>query len=293
MRADHTTNLRRFHITLCLRFHARCGADGAMMRAPQITKYLVFSGLAVALAGSTYLAWRYRTIAMRLQKPPELSYAQLSDELVRSEANLPVQGALNRRDAIIAVRDYVYRKYDLGPEDLPRASAATLYVALNSPDSNNMMCGAVGLAYTWALQSIGIPARFVQLAGDDYLAGKDEYQTHVTVEAFVDGKWEISDPTYNLSVACSDDPSTHLATPAVRSCIKRGQHLVLLPGATQLRDVNRYGAKVISPEKYALYFSAYIRRSVSIAGVSESADAFPENDWLNTSLRMYSEKDGR
>ncbi|OJY09545.1 MAG: hypothetical protein BGP05_17235 [Rhizobiales bacterium 62-47] len=221
------------------------------------------------------------------QKQAESNYAELAANMVRGDANLPLKGTLNARKAALAVRDYIYREYDGGPEDLPGASPATLWTALSSDSSDGMMCGGAGLAYSWALHAIGIPSRFVQLAGENYLSGKDMYQTHVTVEAWLDGAWEISDPTYNVSVACSDHPSKHIATPQARECIQRGKSLVLIPGKTRFSKRSKYAGKTISPKRYASYFAAYRRRSTSTPYGSVDEDSAPQADWLEIALKAY------
>lgn len=304
---------------------------------------LVLAGLIAVGTPPTYMAWRYRTIAIQsqtqteiisaqlsaankatestaaelraaqrfgegasaelmatkklmessssqlsaAQKRAENDYAELAAAMVRGDANLPLKGPLDARKAALAVRDYIYREYDGGPEDLPGASPATLWAALSSDSSDGMMCGAAGLAYSWALQAIGIPSRFVQLAGKNYLSGKDMYQTHVTVEAWLDGAWEISDPTYNLSVACSDHPSKHVATPQARECIQRGKSLVLIHGKTHFSKKSKYAGKTITSKRYASYFAAYRRRSTSTPLGSVEQESAPQTDWLEIALKAY------
>jgi hypothetical protein len=73
----------------------------------------------------------------------------------------------------------------------------------------------------------------VQLAGSKFLTGEYLLQTHVTVEAWIDGKWETSDPLFNVSIACSDAPKIHLSIPEATACLARGNSFVLLRGRTE------------------------------------------------------------
>lgn len=235
--------------------------------------------LATAIATPSYLALHYRARARVADFDGDLS-----NEIVRRDAGLAIIGPLDPKRAALAVRDYIYRTYRLEPERLPNASPAMRYASLSSPDGT-MFCGGAGVAYVWALQAIGIPARFIQLAGDDFLDGIDGFDTHVTVEAFLDGAWQISDPTYNVSVACSTDPAKPIATPEARACIKDGHSLVLTPGKTQIAEKTKWGSKIADPKVYQRYFSAYTRGKVSSPIRSERVDTFPQ-DWYETAVKL-------
>jgi Transglutaminase-like superfamily len=241
-------------------------------------KSIVICLIAAAVAIPSYLALYYRARAAA-------SYAALSNEIVRRDAGLPINGSLDPKQAALAVRDYIYRSYQLGDQKLPD-NAAALYASLTTRDGT-MSCGGIGLSYVWALQAIGIPARFIQLAGDDFLGGMDDYDTHVTVEVFLDGAWQLSDPTYNVSVSCSTDPTKPIATPEARACVKGGHSLVLTPGKTQI-VVTKGGLRIADPKSYGKFFSAYTRRSMSSPEISEQTDTFPL-DWYKTGLAQESD----
>lgn len=237
-------------------------------------KSIVICLIAAAIVAPGYMALRYRARAAA-------SYSALSNDIVRRDAGLPISGSLDPKQAALAVRDYIYRSYQPGTQKLPDDPAA-LYASLTTSDGT-MACGGIGLSYVWALQAIGIPARFIQLAGDDFLGGMDDYDTHVTVEVFLDGAWQISDPTYNVSVACSTDPSKPIATPEAHACVINGHSLILTPGKTQL--VVPKGLKIADPKIYGKYYSAYTRRSMSSPEISEPTDTFPA-DWYKAGLKQ-------
>src|SRR5262245_15686915 len=219
-------------------------------------------------------------IALKEAQKNEALAQQLKEfdgEVVRRDAGLPFKGKIDEREALLSVRDYIYRGVSAGKESLPRAKYATLYASLNT-NLDQMACGGASAAYSFALDSLGIRTRIVQLAGTRYLAGDDPDQTHVTVEAWIDGKWEISDPLFNVSLACSDDASKHhLSTPEAVSCLKRGNSFVFLRGPSQGAPDRPDATKL--PE----YFAAYTRYKVD----NEPDDAFPDGDWLNRAAAHY------
>jgi hypothetical protein len=197
-------------------------------------------------------------------------------EIIRRDAGLPFNGEYTNREALIAVRDFVYRSMDPAKNLLPYVSSSTRYAALGS-DLNYMFCGAASASYAWALNALGIRARTAQIVGQKFLAGDDFFQTHVTVEAWVDGRWEISDPTFNVSIACSTDPRKHLSVPEAVTCLEHGNAFVFLRGKSQgLRD---------RPDATALsgYFAAYSLP----ASDDEKAQSYPTANWLAKALALY------
>jgi hypothetical protein len=235
--------------------------------------------IVAAIATPSVLALHYRAHATA-------SYAELSNKIVRRDAGLPIKAPLDPKRAALAVRDYIYRSYQFGIERFPDTNPETLYASLSTRDGT-MFCGGISLSYIWALQAIGIPARFIQLAGDDFLGGMDDYDTHVTVEVFLDGAWQISDPTYNVSVSCSIDPAKPIATPEAHACVTQGHSLVLSPGKTQI-VVTKGASKIADPKTYGRFFSAYTRREISSPEISEPTDTFP-SDWYKTAVKLESD----
>ena len=68
-------------------------------------------------------------------------------------------------------------------------------------------CGGRAILYLTLLAEIGIEARYVAIVEDigDGSPFGDQQRTHASVDVFVDGKWLLSDPHFNVS-AC--DTST-------------------------------------------------------------------------------------
>ncbi len=89
----------------------------------------------------------------------------------------------------------------------------------------------MAIAHAWAMNVLGIPARTVELGGQNFLSGNDRYQTHTFAEVFYDGDWHISDPTFNISVNCADGQK-HLSVKDAFACLERGADLVGVQGKT-------------------------------------------------------------
>lgn len=242
---------------------------------------LVFCGLVVAAALFAVKAFHYRSKAIALEnqrnEAVRLGHRDFAREVILRDAGLPsLEEKVLSREATLAVRDYISRGLNYADEDLPGSQAARLYASLNS-SRNNMRCGGASSAYVWALEILGIRARTVQLAGAKFLAGEDVMHTHVTVEMWIDGKWEISDPLFNAAVECSNRPGINLSVPEARLCLERGQSLKVIGGKTPIQE-SRPNAGTLSE-----YFAAYIRRPTNV----DPLEYFPSEDWLVKAESLY------
>lgn len=236
--------------------------------------------LIICSAAIAAKAWSYRSIAIEAQhrlQTTDLIYPATAALLVKRDAGLPLTDEMETRKSALAIREYIYRGFDLGDEELPDKNPAAYYMALGSKQ-NGMKCGGASVAYAWALNAVGIPARTVQLAGEDFLAGRDLYQTHVTVEVMIDGKWEISDPTFNVTIRCSDKDE-NLSVHGVRACLARGERLNYVAGQTQISD------KMVKPNEYPSYFAAFTRRAVSTGEADE--EEYPAAGWVDAAMEAY------
>ena len=185
-------------------------------------------------------------------------------------AGLPAD-ASNPTEINRALRDYVYRSNKVGgnsPKGLVTPQLIFTHLGVAGWDE---LCGGMSEALAWALNNVGIEARVVQLATKDFVEGRDAYDTHVTVEARIDGKWRISDPTFNVAVSCSDGEK-FIAVEGVRACLQRGRHLTFVQGRTQIE--NRTIASYYAP--YRDFFFAYKTKGKEVPA-----------DWLAHALAYY------
>lgn len=198
---------------------------------------------------------------------------------VLAEAGLPLSQSIDPRSANIAIRDYVYRTTVVGDErpGLPRSGKSRY--SIMGQETGQQLCGGMTLSLEFALNTLDIPARYVTLAGKKFLDGKDRFQTHAVAEVFIDGKWQISDSTYNVSLDCSDGAS-NLSVKEAFACLAGGNKLVPIAGKTQIegRTVQDLGPA------YPAYFAAYSRNEI---GKLKPADEFPEAGWIGKALSLY------
>lgn len=231
---------------------------------------------------------REAATAQRATQLQTLVDAHLADEkfnqrfyrtTVLAEAGLPLSQSIDARSANMAVRDYIYRTTVVGNarSDLPRSGKSRY--AIMGQENGQQLCGGMTWSLEFALNTLEIPTRYVTLAGKRFLEGKDRYQTHAVAEVFIDGKWQVSDSTYNVSLDCSDGAS-NLSVEEAFSCLAGGNKLVPIAGKTQIkgRTVQDLGPA------YPAYFAAYSRNEI---GKFKPADEFPEAGWIGKALSLY------
>lgn len=195
------------------------------------TAILAILSIAIACSAlSAVAALRYKSAAQFAEAQrdalgAEMSTAATNDailaSLVRREAS--ITEALAQEQQSRAIRDLVYRTNVIGSSDNP-ARSGEIFVHLGEP-GYEQLCGGMSDAYAWALRQIGVPARVVQLASQRFLDGENRFDTHVTVEVLIDGKWRVSDPTFNAEFQCSGNYE-FLDIEGMRACVNGGNALV-------------------------------------------------------------------
>lgn len=204
---------------------------------------------------------------------------------VLRDAGLPVSSSIDPREANEAVRDFVYRTNKVGVGTFAFRRGDQRYAMLGQ-NAGAQLCHGMALAQEWALSQIGVPSRAVVLAGENFLSGKDRFETHAVNEVWLDGKWQISDPTFNISVDCSDGKK-NLSVPEAAACVRAGGKLVPVPGKTQIVGKGRTVAEYYAP--YETFFAAYERDPVDIANITAPKEEYPEPNWIRKSLQLYPE----
>lgn len=147
---------------------------------------------------------------------------------------------LENTEAVVAlVRDYVYAN-NIGPDNWPLFppfgpvtpvdDGGDFYNQYLQWKAGNVryQCGELGYVQAFLLEELGIPARGVALATADY--PEDIYTTHVTTEAFYNGKWIVSDATFNVTFQC--DGGDDLGIVEMRACLDNGGTLTSERGVT-------------------------------------------------------------
>ena len=103
----------------------------------------------------------------------------------------------------VRLRNAIYQQVPLKPtstgfvfEDYDEA-----YLSAFRDESVGHICGGLAITYTIALESQGIPARYVGMFSRD----RAPYDSHATVEFWHSGKWYASDPTFNVMFKSGDE----------------------------------------------------------------------------------------
>lgn len=96
----------------------------------------------------------------------------------------------------IHLRNLIYQSIPLKPtpQGFDFLDCDLAYLSSMRDDSVGHQCGGIAAIYLTALESQGIPARFVGIVSSD----KHPYESHNTVEFWYQGKWYASDPTFNV-----------------------------------------------------------------------------------------------
>lgn len=102
----------------------------------------------------------------------------------------------NRFQLATELRNFVYRKVALGvgTRGLNFSDFENSFRIATTDPSAAQICGGLTILYMSALEALRIPARYVGI----FSSTLRPYDSHTSVEFFVDGKWYASDPTFNV-----------------------------------------------------------------------------------------------
>ena len=141
------------------------------------------------LDAAGFLWLRHRTMANRFVA------ASTFDEIARPNGRLdapqPLAADLEGDDPVELMRLVMNRVHKI--ERSPMRDAASLYAHVQS--GGGLTCGGMAALLDHTLRANHIPSRVVQL--QRHLL--DRFDTHVVVEALMDGEWIILDPTFNVT----------------------------------------------------------------------------------------------
>jgi len=252
--------------------------------------------LAAGLVGSQ--AWRYRSTAIEAQT--ELASTLEKQSQLASHIETPSSNKLASQEQMqrayraswhlimgrefetnleyaIAVTDYVHRNVPLGRADTPgtvanRLSRAVLLMG------EQALCGDFSLFTQMILENSGIPARKVQLATAQYVNGEQRGDTHVTVEALINNKWTIFDPTFNATFSCGD--KTLIGVEEARACganLAAVQNPSTLPG----RSVAEY------PVPYPDLLEYTLADGTMVGTTLVEPVGLPTLTWLSEAVEQY------
>lgn len=122
----------------------------------------------------------------------EVDFLRLAKIVEHSISNL---GENNFQKAV-NIRNHIYRNVPLKqtPKKFKFMNTAESYLESLRNEEVGHICGGLVATYLTALESQGIPARYVGYFSKD----NEPSDNHTTVEFWYNGKWYASDPTFNI-----------------------------------------------------------------------------------------------
>lgn len=251
-------------------------------------KKISLAFLLILFAGVSLYAIR----ATRCLRWEKFNSTQLVDQLkterkamISRDVGLSFTHENNLYQIVREVRDKLYENnWSVKNPEPFKGEYGDIYLKYNLIFGNRyaFSCGDASQVYAWALSSLDIPHRVVQLAAKSFIDGKKQADTHVVTEVFDGKKWFISDPTFNAEYYCSDGDSP-LSTKELKECVDKGQEIVPKYGKTIIPD--RIVETYYIPLKDLLY--AYTLYQTSIGNKIIPIEEHPFPDWINISLSNY------
>lgn len=98
------------------------------------------------------------------------------------------------RDVDSAIRLQVWLGNQVSKIDVHSGSARGYELLQYGMHGGGLACGAMSDIYREALVLLGVPARTVELSQSDF-----RQRTHAVVEALLEGRWRVLDPTFNVT----------------------------------------------------------------------------------------------
>ena len=176
--------------------------------------------------------------------PPALDgIPALPRELVQLRALLlldfPYLADMDELNTAIVLRDIVYENVPLGstPGGFNYNSPVSSYVrSIHYGDAQ--ICGGYSIIYSYALEAMGIQTRAVGMFRevDENIGAMD---SHVSVEAYINGYWIAMDPTFNISFV--DQFGRYLGWAEIRARYMNGEpvtattnNMLVTPGQSNI-----------------------------------------------------------
>lgn len=134
----------------------------------------------------------------------------------------------------LSLMDFVFRTTVRGhtPTNLKEASQRYLFAHYTPP--LQQLCSGYVTEFRYLLNHAGLQSREYGLASPSAF-NKNSGDTHAILEAFINKKWVLLDPTFNCYWNCSDGRRM-LSLQELHSCIKSGNTLIAQEGITKIRD---------------------------------------------------------
>lgn len=203
--------------------------------------------LVIAMVGLGYTTQLPRLVSMNGLESPDSYDPRLSVEYDREHFRrglTPMVAKLDTTEAkVLAILEWVMNQI---PKVESRPGKSSWEMVELGRVGGGQICSGMAQLFHDALITQGNPARRVLLQRNVF----DVFDTHVTVEAFVDGKWRVYDPTFHVALK---ENGTRIGAYEAQSWLQkiRGTNLAV----EFLGDV-RYPARTnVYPLRYEAHFN--------------------------------------
>lgn len=156
-----------------------------------------------------------------------------------------------------ALRNHLYQKVPLkrSPDGFDFLDLDRSYLDSVCDDSVGHICGGLAHLYATALESQGIPARYVGIFSKNRLHADN----HATVEFWHDGRWCASDPTFNVMFKRR---GRHLSYTELYDLVKRGKSYEIVTNGYPLlpnRKIEEYPVQLDELMNYMVVHPSKVR----------------------------------
>lgn len=164
--------------------------------------FISFTILVMAVAGLRYATGLQRLVPMSGLDAPASYDTRLAVESDRERFRrelAPIVGKLNATEAkVLATLEWVMNQI---PKVESQSAKSSWEMVEIGRTGGGLICGGMAQIFKDALLAQDIPARSVVFKRDIFAT----HDTHVSVEAWVDGKWRLYDPTFHLTLKAGDE----------------------------------------------------------------------------------------
>lgn len=151
----------------------------------------------IAMVGLGYTTQLPRLVPMNGLDSPDAYDPRLSVESDRERFRrelAPIVAKLDTTEArVLAILEWVMNQI---PKVESRSAKSSWQMVELGRADGGLICSGMAQLFHDALITQGIPARRILLQRNVF----DVFDTHATVEAFVDGKWRVYDPTFHVAL---------------------------------------------------------------------------------------------
>lgn len=158
--------------------------------------------LVMAVAGMRYATGLPRIVPMSGLDSPYAYNSHLSVESDRERFRRELAPIVARQDKteskVLAILEWVMNQIPKVENQYAKSSWEMVEIGRAG---GGLICGGMAQLFKDALLALGIPARTVTFQRNLF----DLYDTHVSVEAWVDNKWRLYDPTFHLSLTADGE----------------------------------------------------------------------------------------